>query len=140
MKYLILLAAASMAFVSCKKDVPQPDPIYSTYFYDNNFADAQEHAKSENRRIFVDFYATWCGICADFKTNVLSDTAVIGYIERNYVAVEMDVEGAGSEMYSRIGGNSTPILAVYENDGTLVTYNRGTMDLMEFLEWLEKNK
>lgn len=140
MKYLFFLAAATAILVSCKKDVPQPDPIYSNYFYDNDFAAAQTHAKSQDRKIFVDFYATWCGICADFKSNVLSDTAVINYIENNYVAVEMNIEGAGKEMYSRIGANSTPLLAIYNNDGTIVTYNKGSMDLMAFIEWLDKNK
>ncbi len=139
---LIVLALVILSFISCNKkdeDVNSQSSFPETFF-ENDWAGAQSSAQTQNRKIFVDFYATWCTVCSNFKTQTLGNQGVRDYIEDNYVAVALDGEAEGQDMYNEVGTGSFPVLAIYENDGTLVTYHRGSMDSLKLVTWLEEHK
>ncbi len=137
MIFLIVFTAASC---NKKQEDLNSQTEFPESFYENDFAAAQQAAQDLNRKIFVDFYAVWCSICSDFKTNTLGDESVRQYIDENYVAVALDAEAEGESMYQNVGSGSYPVLAIYENDGTLVTSFNGKKSPTELIEWLESYK
>ena len=50
--------------------------------------------KSQQKKVFINFYATWCSFCKMMDTNTFTDVAVIDYRNNNFVAVKVDVDQA----------------------------------------------
>ncbi|MBW8687248.1 thioredoxin family protein [Chitinophaga rhizophila] len=49
-------------------------------------------AKTTNKNIFVDFYATWCGPCKEMDATVYTDPRVSGSLDSNYIAVKIQMD------------------------------------------------
>jgi thioredoxin-related protein len=45
--------------------------------------------KGTDKHLFVDFTTTWCGWCKKMEKETFSDTAVIHYMNKNFVAVKV---------------------------------------------------
>ncbi len=48
--------------------------------------------KSQNKKVFINFYATWCSFCKMMDTQTFKDTAVIDYLNENFISVKVDVD------------------------------------------------
>ncbi len=56
--------------------------------------EALERAKSERRKIFIDFYTDWCGWCKRMDATTFSDTAVARYLNDKYYPVKFNAEAS----------------------------------------------
>ena len=54
--------------------------------------DAMARSKSENKKIFVHFYADWCGTCKVMEKKTFRDPGVIKALNRNYLPVKVNVD------------------------------------------------
>ena len=61
-------------------------------FFNGNLQDALKKAKSENKLVFVDFMATWCGPCKTLATKVFPDKEIGDYFNARFVCVQIDVD------------------------------------------------
>ncbi len=72
-------------------------------FIDNDYQSALAEASDQNKIIFVDAYAEWCGPCKMMDRNVFSDTAVGKFFNSHFINLKLDMEkGEGpklSELY-----------------------------------------
>lgn len=59
-------------------------------FEKNEFEKAKEKALAENKFIFIDVYATWCGPCKMLDKNVFSDKSLGQTINENFVGLKID--------------------------------------------------
>ena len=48
--------------------------------------------KSQQKKVFINFYATWCNFCRMMDTKTFTDTAVVDYLNNNYITVKVDVD------------------------------------------------
>lgn len=48
--------------------------------------------KSENKKIFLHFYAQWCGACKIMGNKTFKDPAVIAYINKNLIPIKVDTD------------------------------------------------
>jgi len=48
--------------------------------------------KSQAKKVFINFYATWCGYCKMMDTKTFTDSSVIAYMKNNFIAVKVDVD------------------------------------------------
>ena len=53
---------------------------------------AEKLAQKDKRKIFVDVYTSWCGVCKNMDKTTLSQPHIIRYINENYYPVKLDAE------------------------------------------------
>lgn len=56
------------------------------YDYQESMALSQQ----ENKKLFLHFYADWCGYCAKMNKETFTDSAVINYLNRNFVSTRVN--------------------------------------------------
>ena len=57
-----------------------------------SMSDAMARSKSENKKIFVHFYADWCGTCKVMDKKTFRDPGVIKALNKNYLPVKVNVD------------------------------------------------
>jgi thioredoxin-related protein len=70
--------------------------------FDEGFAKAQ----NENKFLLVDFFTDWCGWCKKLDSEVYSNSKIIDYMNKYFVAVKLNPEKPGSVSFN--GKNYTP--------------------------------
>lgn len=96
-------------------------------------------AKKENKIIFVDGYATWCGPCKWMAKNVFTDKNVGDFYNKTFINVKLDLEkGEGLTFAKKYGIKGYPTLYFINGNGDLVHQYLGGMDKNNFLQ-LGKN-
>lgn len=88
------------------------------------FADVLAQAKRENKRVLVDFWATWCHACLQMNKTTLRDTRMgnlMNYTFVNY-AVDMDNDPDGKDLVEKYNIQAFPTYLILNPDGT--EYNR----------------
>ena len=58
----------------------------------NSFEAGVERSRSENKKIFIHFYANWCGACRTMENKTFKDPAVIAYINENFIPIKVDTD------------------------------------------------
>ena len=56
------------------------------------FAQLSDSLIANPKEVFVDFYADWCAPCLKMQQDVFTDPKVINALNKNYYAVQMNVE------------------------------------------------
>lgn len=80
-------------------------------FYNGNYEEALQKAKTEEKLVFVYLYADWCGVCKSLKKNTLKDKEVGQFYNDEYVSLALNAEkGEGKKIAKSIGLRSYPTL------------------------------
>ena len=103
------------------------------------WAEVKAKALKENKMIFLDAFASWCGPCKYMEENIYSDKKTADYFNEHYINVKIDMEiGEGPALSEEFGVSAYPTLLFFSPDGKLVHKSVGAMDAEEFIE-LGKN-
>ncbi|AYM99834.1 thioredoxin family protein [Chryseobacterium aahli] len=103
-------------------------------FQDLPFKDLVAKAKEENKLVFIDAYAAWCGPCKMMEKNVFNKKSVGDFYNKNFVNARIDMEkGEGREVAQKFGVRSYPTYLFLNGDGELVSQNYGYMEEGIFL-------
>ena len=62
--------------------------------------------KSQKKKIFINFFATWCSFCKMMDTKTFKDAAVIDYLNAHFITVKVDVD---KELYVAAQYNIRPL-------------------------------
>ncbi len=107
---IILLALAPMVLLA-----------QGINFEHGTFKQALEKAKAENKLLFIDGYAVWCGPCKQMAKTVFMEEEVGAYFDENLVALKVDVErGEGPEIKRKYGISGLPGYVFIDGDGAVV--------------------
>ena len=90
-------------------------------------------AKAENKCIFVDCYATWCGPCKDMNQKVFPDSDVGAFFEAHFVSVQVQMNETSKDsdavkqwrpdakqLAKEYGVSAYPTYLFFTPDGTAV--------------------
>jgi thiol-disulfide isomerase/thioredoxin len=108
-------------------------------FFHGTFAEAVEKAKKEDKLVFMDAFAEWCGPCKRMAATVFKEEKVGNFFNQNFVNVKMDMEkGEGQALSGRFNVSAYPTLLFINGKGELVQAGVGGLMSDEFLT-LAKN-
>ena len=107
---VIIAVIAFYAFNNPKADFKN-DKVEGIQFHRGNWNEALQLAKKDNKLIFLDIYATWCGPCKKLKANTFSNKEVGRFFNKNFINVALDGEqGDGATLASQYNLTSYPSL------------------------------
>lgn len=103
-------------------------------FFHGTFAEALEKAKKENKLIFMDAYAEWCGPCKKMAATVFKDEKVGKFFNDNFINVKMDMEkGEGPNLSGKYNVAAYPTLLFINGKGDLVHKGVGGLPVEQFM-------
>ena len=124
---LILLLLYFIPLTSFKTKTYDAGTAKGIEFFKGSWEEALEKAKQENKNIFVDFYATWCGPCKQLKKS-FKDKEVGAYYNKNFINVSIDGETKeGKELMYRYQIQGYPTLIIVDYNGKVKTKSIGVL-------------
>lgn len=106
-----------------------------------------ETAKKENKYIFLDFYATWCGPCKWMDNNVYLSKEVGEYYNANFISAKVQVDSSKDDglsikkwyfdanvLSNNYSINTFPSYVFFSSDGTPVHKYSGALNKDEFIQ------
>lgn len=80
-------------------------------FQDLTLQEGLDKAKKENKKVFIDVYATWCGPCKYLSSNVFVDENLGAFMNEHFVSLKIDGEkGDGLQLMRDFSLNSYPTM------------------------------
>ena len=113
-------------------EIQYADLIASKWFSD--LEEAKAVAQSTGRKIFVDFYATWCGPCKRLDAEVFQ-TEDFKALSKKFVFLRVDVD-AQPYVAQRYNIEAMPTQAILSADGTEIGRTVGYANPAAFFEFI----
>lgn len=108
-------------------------------FFHGTWAEAQEKAKAEEKLIFVDAYAVWCGPCKRMAASVFPQEKVGSFFNANFINLKIDMEKAdNAEFAAKYPVSAYPTLMFLDATGKIVQKAVGAKDADQLLEFAQK--
>lgn len=98
-------------------------------------------AKEENKAVFLDISANWCGYCKRMKANVFTNPEVAKYYNKTFINVSVDGEkGEGIQLAKKYGVKAYPTFVFLNPDGSISYQTYGYHSKERFLALAKKAK
>lgn len=104
-------------------------------FFEGNYEQALAEARQQNKLLFIDFYAVWCGPCKRMAKDVFTVDSVGAYFNERFISIKIDAEKPeNAAVAKQFKVEAFPTLAFVGNDGKALAVNTGAMNAVELLE------
>jgi thioredoxin 1 len=105
-------------------------------FIENSWEEALKQAAKQNKYIFVDAYASWCGPCKMLKAQTFTDDKAAAFYNSNFVNVAIDMEkGRGPELARLWQLRAYPTLIIFDPKGKPVLGTVGFINANELIRF-----
>ncbi|SDQ67372.1 Thioredoxin [Chryseobacterium soldanellicola] len=105
-------------------------------FEDTNFAAVLAKAKKENKLVFIDAYASWCGPCKLMVKNIFPLKTVGDYYNSHFVSAKIDMEkGEGIELAKKYNVKAFPTYLFVDGNGEIVHRTLGYTEENDFIQF-----
>jgi len=126
--FLVLFVLSACVLVPPAVHAQSAKKADSIVFINNSWINALHQAQVQNKYIFVDAYATWCGPCNLLKSTTFRNDKAAAFFNANFINVEIDMErGDGPDLAQRWGIQAYPTLLVFDSNGKPITEALGYM-------------
>ena len=98
------------------------------------FEKALEVAKEQNKIVFVDFWASWCGPCRSMDAEVLSDPELAKFFNENFINYKIDADSEEA-IIPKINYDvrSLPTYVWVNGNGEMIHIYKGTTTISNFI-------
>lgn len=104
-------------------------------FNEENWEDILQLAQAENKGIFLDVYASWCGPCKALKSRTFPNEKAGQFFNENFINVSMDAEkGEGIQLARQLKVDAYPSLFFLNSKGEAVLLAKGYHNAEELIE------
>ncbi|KMQ68704.1 thiol:disulfide interchange protein [Chryseobacterium sp. FH2] len=105
-------------------------------FEDSNFTSILAKAKKENKLVFVDAYASWCGPCKLMVKNIFPLQSVGDYYNSHFINAKIDMEkGEGIDLAKKYNVKAFPTYLFINGDGEEVHRTLGYVEEKDFIQF-----
>ncbi|WP_152542476.1 thioredoxin family protein [Pedobacter sp. V48] len=105
-------------------------------FIEDSLAIAIEKAKSEQKFIFVDAYAKWCGPCKKLKSTTFKNKQAADLFNKNFINLSMDMEkDDGIKLAGQWEINEYPALLILDTKGQIILRAVGYLDADQLINF-----
>ncbi|MEL6972275.1 MAG: thioredoxin domain-containing protein, partial [Bacteroidota bacterium] len=103
-------------------------------FFKGDWEAALAQAQSQDKLIFVDAYATWCGPCKRMAAEVFPDEKVGAFYNRNFVSLKIDMEAPeNAEFAAKYPVAAFPTLYYMDAEGEVIQSVKGAQKSDQFI-------
>lgn len=129
MKHIILNKVTGLilaAFLLTPMHSSGNSPDQGIDFHQGTWQQVLEQAKKEDKMVFLDLFATWCGPCKVLKSKTFPDAAVGKFFNSNFINYAVDAEkGIGVKLAEKYNITGYPSLLFIDGNGNLVAKTMG---------------
>ena len=107
-------------------------------FLEDAWGEALKQAAAQNKYIFVDAYASWCGPCKMLKNTTFKDKKAAEFYNKNFINVAIDMEkGQGPELAAQWHMEAYPTLIIFNPKGQPVLGTVGYIKAAQLIKFGE---
>jgi thioredoxin-related protein len=137
---IVVSAFAIFAFIPENKNgsarVVYNNKAQGIHFIEADWNKALLEAKKQNKLIFLDAYASWCGPCQLLKRNTFPDKEAGEFFNKNFINVAVNMEkGNGPALVAQYQVDAYPTLVIADADGNMVTYTKGYISPKQLIDF-----
>jgi len=133
---VILTTVWAFSIIPENKGNKSTSPVAGIQFFESSWSKAVNKAQKENKPIFLDAYASWCGPCKQLKRNTFTKKKAGDFFNAHFINVAIDMEkNEGPALAQKFGVDAYPTLIIADKDGNIVTYTKGYMNADQLLEF-----
>ncbi|MEL6720355.1 MAG: thioredoxin family protein [Bacteroidota bacterium] len=104
-------------------------------FFHGTWEEALEKAEAEEKIIFVDAYAEWCGPCKRMARNVFTDSEVGDFYNQNFINLKIDMEKPENATFRKgYPVAAFPTLYFIDFTGDVVHQVKGAQSVEQFIQ------
>lgn len=104
-------------------------------FFEGTWKEALEKAEKEEKPIFLDAYASWCGPCKLMARRIFTQKQVGDYYNSHFINMQIDMEkGIGPKLARKYMVRSYPTLLFISSDGTVIYKSIGSRGADKFIQ------
>jgi thiol-disulfide isomerase/thioredoxin len=118
------------------QEVSYEDVVGAKWF--TSLSEAEAAAKKANRKILVDFFATWCGPCKRLQHEVLETSTFKKIASEKLILLRIDVDEQ-KDVSSEFGITAMPTQMVLDSDGKVLNKIVGYLDPATFYSFLNSS-
>ena len=105
-------------------------------FIENSWKEALKQAKLQNKLLFVDAYASWCGPCKMLKLSTFHNAKAAAFYNANFINVSIDMEkGDGPFLASDWQIQAYPTLIIFDPDGQIILGTVGFISAKDLIKF-----
>ncbi len=104
-----------------------------------SYEDGMALGKKLGKKVFIDFYADWCGFCRMMDGSTYRDASVIAILNRDFIPVKVHSDKE-KEIALRYDIRALPSIALISEDGTRIGSVPGYIPSDKLVEILEQVK
>lgn len=126
---IVVIVLGIMAFIYFRSNPKvdfKEDSANGIHFQKGNYQEALDLAKKENKVVFLDIYATWCGPCKQLKKYTFADKSAGDFFNTNFVNMALDGEQEeGAALAQKFEIRAYPTLMFITPEGELIIKSPG---------------
>ena len=149
---LLFLGSLLIAGPACSRDETAREQVSAPEIQQKDlptkrlaFNDGLAKARTENKPIFVEFYADWCIFCKKFQKETIKDPKVARMLSENFVYVRLNGENSQNriryngksfsnvELSQAFGITAYPSLVFLDSESKPITMLSGFVSPREFM-------
>ncbi|MVN91010.1 thioredoxin family protein [Mucilaginibacter aquatilis] len=128
--WVVLILATSTVYAQNNNEIA---------FTATSWNEALKQAKAQNKPIFVDAYATWCGPCKMLKATTFKNKDAAKFYNANFINVALDMErGNNPKLAQQWGMRAYPTLIIFDSDGKILLNTVGFITAKNLLRFGEE--
>jgi len=130
--YILIAAALTLVNVTSARNSASDKGIQ---FFQATWQQALQKAREENKPVFLDIYAAWCGPCKLLDRHTFSDNSVGTYYNAHFINVSLDGEqGEGEALATKYAIRGYPTLLFLDKNGSLIWQDAGYRGPKDFIK------